>query len=131
VSDGEQTPGEPVGSLGDEAAKLLLALQGWAKGASGEHADATEAAAAGATSAFHRVNEHLATGGETCRYCPVCQVINAFRQTSPEVREHLASAAASLLQAAAGVMATQVPQPRDRRRDTPVEKIDLDDGEDG
>ena len=70
------------------------------------------------------MNEHIATGSEDCRYCPVCQVIHAVRHTSPEVKAHLASAASSLMHAAAGVLATQVP-----RSDRPsgVEKIDLDD----
>ena len=78
----------------------------------------------GMAEALRGINEHIATGGEDCRYCPVCQVIHAVRETSPEVKAHLASAASSLMHAAAGVLATQVP-----RSDRPsgVEKIDLDD----
>jgi hypothetical protein len=83
----------------------------------------------GATSSLHDINEHIATGGEDCRYCPVCQAISLVRSTSPEVRQHLASAASSLLQAAAGVLATPVPD-QEARREGPVEKIDLDDAED-
>ena len=73
------------------------------------------------------VNEHIATGGEDCRYCPVCQVISAVRGTSPEVRQHLAAAASSLMQAAAGLLATPVPDRAARVGDGSVEKIDLDD----
>ncbi|NUS52900.1 MAG: hypothetical protein HOQ22_17900, partial [Nocardioidaceae bacterium] len=85
-----------------------------------------------ASTAWDQVNQHIATGGEDCRYCPVCQAISAVRQTSPEVREHLAHAASSLMQAVAGFLDTQSPEPRPPRRDGPVQNIDLDDdGKDG
>ncbi len=58
---------EPVGSVGDEAAKLLGALADWA----GDHA--------------RDVDEHLATGDAECLYCPVCRTVHAVRQASPEV----------------------------------------------
>lgn len=116
--------GEPIGSVGEEAAKLFVALSGWAK----EHGSATTGgAAAGAASAFgdamSNLNEHIATGGEDCKYCPICQVISAVRATSPEVKAHLAVAASSLMHAAAGVLATQVPTDA---KPGPVEKINLD-----
>ena len=122
---------DPVGTLGEEATKLLNALQDWARDSGSEYAEAGAAAAAGAASGAHRINEHLATGGEDCRYCPLCRVISAVRGTSPEVRAHLASAAASLISAAAGVLATQVPEQRadadpERGREAPVQKIYLD-----
>jgi hypothetical protein len=118
-----------TGSIGEEAAKLLEALQEWAAlegaaGADGGTSPFASAAAAAAATA-HRVNEHIATGGPECRYCPVCQVIAAVRGTPPEVREHLVSAATSLMHAVSGLLATPVPD-RTTRRD-PVEKIDLDD----
>ncbi len=125
-----------VGSVGEEAAKLLAALQGWAKETGGDYAGATGAAAAGAASALHRIDEHVATGGEDCRYCPLCQMIAVVRQTSPEVREHLASAASSLLAAAAGALATPVPDrgpthgSGNSAGDGRVQKIDLDDSDD-
>ena len=66
--------------------------------------------------------------------------MHVVRQLSPEVKAHLAVAASSLVQAAAGVLATVVPdpeggadgdpddpEPRGRgRRTEPVEKIVLD-----
>ena len=55
------------------------------------------------------------------------QTISAVRQTSPEVRAHLAHAAASLAQAAAGLLATNLPEDPPARADGGVEKIDLDD----
>jgi hypothetical protein len=109
---------EPVGSVGEEAVKLFKALQDWAQEGGGD------AAAAGAASAFRNLNEHIATGAEECKYCPLCQVISAVREVSPEVKQHLTTAASSLLQAAAAAMATDVSR---RREDSPVEKIDLTD----
>jgi hypothetical protein len=128
----EHAGGEPVGTLEEEATKFLRALQGWAGDGGGEP-DATQSGPAGssagssdgssagssawasaAASAAQHVEAHLATGGADCRYCPVCRVISAVRGTSPEVRHHLKTAATSLVQAAAGALATTVP---DRRED--------------
>ena len=119
--------GPTVGGVGAEAAKLFAALQDWARDNGSDYAGATASAAAGAASAFQQVNEHLATGGQDCRYCPVCQVISAVRSTSPEVRAHLRTAATSLLEAAAGMLATAVPDDTHSARDAGVEKIDLND----
>lgn len=106
-----------VGGIGEEAMKLLHALQGWAR-ETGTHSEDL-------TGGFLReVNEHIATGGEACRYCPVCRVISAVRTTSPEVRHHLSVATSSLLQAIAVVLAT--PPTEDRSHGGPVEHIDLD-----
>ena len=106
---------EPVGSVAEEAAKLFGALSGWAR----EHGDGVSAMA---DSLSDEVHEHLATGSAECAWCPVCRTITAFRQTSPEVRAHLASAASSLMFAVSGMMATRAPT-----RDGSVERIDLDD----
>ena len=121
---------EPVGSVGEEAAKLLTALQGWARDSGSDYATAVTGAANGAASSLNAINEHIATGADDCRYCPLCQVISAVRETSPEVKQHLTSAGTSLLQAAAGVLATQVPDESKRSRHSGVEKIDLSDGDD-
>ena len=120
-------PDESVGSVAEEAAKLLHALQDWAKESGSEYAGAAASAAEGAASAVHRIDEHIATGSADCTYCPVCRVISTVRETSPEVRQHLTTAATSLLHAAAGLLATTVPEPSKGRRDGPVEKIDLSD----
>ena len=58
------------------------------------------------------MDAHLATG-EDCRYCPVCRAVQVYRSASPEVREHLTSAATSLAQAAAALLATAVPDRRE------------------
>jgi hypothetical protein len=118
----------PVGSVGEEAAKLLHALQEWAKESGSDYANATAAAAAGAAVTLQSINEHVATGDQECKYCPVCQVISAVRETSPEVKAHLATAATSLMHAVAGAMATHVPDSGGAKRsEQGVEKIDLDD----
>lgn len=100
---------EPVGSVGDEAAKLLGVLAGWAS----EHA--------------RDLNEHVATGDAECLYCPICRTVHAVRGASPEVRNQLATAASSFLQAAAGLLAAANPaEPTSR-----VQRIDLDDADPG
>ena len=122
-------PDESVGSVAEEAAKLLHALQDWAKESGSEYAEAAATAAEGAASAVHRVDEHIATGAAECSYCPVCRVISAVRDTSPEVRQHLTSAATSLMHAAAGLLTTHVPEPPKGHTDGGVEKIDVSDDE--
>ena len=116
-------PQDPVGSVGEEAAKLLGALSNWARDQGDDHAGSAAEAAGSFAGAVKDVSEHIATGGEDCRYCPVCQVIHVVRNTSPEVRTHLSVAASSLMHAAAGLLATD---PGDQSKSSPVEKIDLD-----
>jgi hypothetical protein len=117
---------EPVGSAAEEAAKLLGAVADWAREHGGELGGTVSAlagpASAGLGAAAHDVEAHLANG-EDCRYCPICRAVQVFRASSPEVRDHLSSAFASLAQAAAAAMATAVP---DERRPG-VERIDLSD----
>ena len=120
---------ESVGSVAEEAAKLLHALQDWAKESGSEYAGAAATAAEGAAAAVHRVDEHIATGSAECTYCPLCRAISAVRSTSPEVRQHLTTVATSLMNAAAGLLATHVPDPPKEPRDGGVEKIDLSDDE--
>jgi hypothetical protein len=117
----------PVGSIAEEAAKLLHALQGWGEQNGAEYGEATASAAAAAARKLRDVNEHLATGSRDCTYCPLCQVISTVRGTSPEVKQHLASAATSLMQAVAGLLATEVPDQPTGRHGVPVEKIEVTD----
>lgn len=138
-----------VGSLGEEAAKLINALDEWARARPGEQTPVdgppapsrartaeglgalADRLAAKVSQVGHELDEHVATDAVECRYCPVCRLVHAVRQTSPEVRDHLAAAAGSLLEAASGLLATQVPadEPSDGpgRRAGGVERIDLDD----
>jgi hypothetical protein len=109
--------------MAEEAAKLFGALSGWAKEHAGEAADGFSGLAAQAAASAQDLNEHLATGSTECTVCPICRTVHAVRQLSPEVKAHLASAATSLAQAAAAVMAA----PDVPRTDAEVEHIDLDD----
>lgn len=98
---------EPVGSVGEEAARLFGAV----------------------ADALREVDEHVATGAAECRHCPICRTVHLVRETSPEVRAHLGAAAASLVQAAAGLLATHVPaEPHGGAAG--VERIDLDEDDD-
>ncbi|WP_243060332.1 hypothetical protein [Nocardioides sp. SR21] len=103
MSQDERESSDDVGTVGEEAAKLLGALSGWAKD--------------------HGGDGHIDTGAPECTYCPICKTVHVLRQASPEVRTHLATAGAALLQAFAGLMATPVPG----ERTSGVQNIDLDD----
>lgn len=142
---GPGTPGGPggagdpedLGTVAEEAAKLLGALGEWARDQGGDWAQGAAGLADHAAASARQVRDHLdpqswegiATGSAECRYCPVCRTIHAVRELSPEVRAHLTTAASSLLQAAAGVMATQVPTGGAQRQG--VEHIDLDGDDQG
>jgi hypothetical protein len=109
-----------VGGVGEEAAKLFGALADWAS----EHGPSLT----GLTDGFE---EHLATGAAECTYCPICRTVHVLREAGPEVRQNLAIAAASLLQAAAGVLNAASAEPQHPSRPEGVQRIDLDDdGED-
>jgi hypothetical protein len=107
---GGTAPGPGLGSAAEEAARLFEAVQDWAR----------RSAPGGSFS----LGEHIATGSAECQLCPVCQLIGLVRATRPEVAEHLADAAASLL---AAVRAAVVAHEREwsARRAAPVERIDI------
>lgn len=134
-----------VGSLGEEAMRLLGALSGWATqhGAEAQHGaeDVVRQAAEGVRAAAHGFEEHLATGAAECTWCPVCRTVHAVRTLSPEVTSHLGAAATSLVRAAAALMATTVPHGAAEKESTAtdgaaapessgdrVQRIPLDDG---
>ena len=132
---------DPVGTLAEEAAKLVAVMQGWAADHSG-HADAdlddvssstgrepggnepghTVGDAAGREQASHHDHDHEHRGAE-CRWCPLCQSVRLAKAATPEVRDHLSNAALSLALAFKGLM-EGVETPDDRS--DPFEKIDLD-----
>jgi hypothetical protein len=109
----EQEGPEPVGSVAEEAAKLLGAFSGWAK----EQGDGLSAFTDG-------LHEHASSESPECTWCPVCRTVAAVRQTSPEVMAHLSSAASSLMLAVSGMMA-----PPEPGRDGGVERIPVDEDE--
>lgn len=134
---------EPVGSLTEEAAKLLAVLHGWAS-TTGTDQETDP----------HAHSSHHPDGSD-CRWCPHCRLVRAAKATSPEVREHLMTAATSFGLAVQELLATP-PEPAERTegsgrtegtqqpestkgtehsphpvgarasdRDVPIEKIDL------
>lgn len=136
MTDTEDGPDPEVGSLAEEATKLLGALNGWARdqggGLGGGLGESVSGLSEHAFAAAQDLNDHLATGSTECTVCPVCRTVHAVRQLSPEVKAHLSVAAASLVQAAAGILATaataaptSASSASSDRGD--VEHIDLDD----
>jgi hypothetical protein len=127
--DGEgpstEGPGPEVGTVAEEAAKLFGALSDWARDQGAGMGEGVAGLAGHAARAAHAVDEHLATDAAECTYCPICRTVHVLRQTTPEVRAQLSTAATALLQAAAGLLATAVPDDRGTRGG--VERIDLDD----
>jgi hypothetical protein len=117
---------DDIGSVGEEAMKLLGAFADLAKQHTGDAAGGLGNLAGQAASMAHEVGEHIATDAVECKYCPVCRVVHAVRQTSPEVKAHLMVAASSLLQAAASLMETP---PESGTRTSEVQRIDLDEPE--
>lgn len=144
MSEHDPRPGDDrVGSLGEEAARLVGALSGWFSHVGsdlGESIDDLAGHARGAASqAVHDLDEHLATGAPECTVCPVCRTVHVLREVTPEVRSHLADAASSLAQAALGLAAAVAAEASRVRHasggeesgSTPsdgVQRIDLDDG---
>jgi hypothetical protein len=101
---------EPVGTLAEEAAKLLAAVHVWAGDSTAASGDVDQDAA----DAGHDPAE--------CHWCPLCRLVRMARSTSPEVREHLSQAAVSLALAVKGLLEDPVTT---TRRETPLEKIDV------
>ena len=104
---------EPVGSLAEEAVKLIGAAEEWWQGAR-ERVTST----VGDFGSLH-------TGPE-CVICPVCQLLAVVRTASPEVFEHLAAASGSLLLALKSAIDAQE-QARAHRRtaSSTIERIDI------
>jgi hypothetical protein len=121
----EGDPDRDVGSVGEEAAKLLGAVSDWARDHGADVSQGLGGLAGHAAASMQEISDHLATGSADCTYCPICRGVHAIRETSPEVKAHLVSAASSFLQAASALLATHVPKDGSGRAST-VERIDLD-----
>ena len=123
---GDDRIDEAVGSVAEEAARLIETLRRQASGA--ERAD--EPLAPG-DDHEHR-HEHVPMGeAAACTYCPVCRGVVLLRSVSPETLDRLAdvatSVAALLADLAASRSAAGAPAPSRRAR---AEKIDVVDEED-
>lgn len=125
-------PDPEIGTVGEEALKLFGALADVARQHGAEVGGGVGGLADQASALAKEVNDHIATGSAECRYCPVCRVVHAVRETSPEVKTHLLTAASSLIQAAAGILETVPPPDQGApQRGPEVEHIDLDDTDEG
>jgi hypothetical protein len=129
---------EPVGTLVDEAARLLSVVQAWLNeqidpgaGPGGEAgAEATaEPAAEPTAESEDEAEAEPGAGGEhrhedlsECRWCPLCGLARLAKATSPEVRDHLTQAAVSLALAVKQLLDDSERTPRQA---VPLEKIDL------
>jgi len=122
TDDPVDTADDPVGTVAEEAAKLLGALSGWAR----EQGDGLQDGLThGMSNLADGLHEHVATGSAECTWCPVCRTVAAVRHASPEVKAHLTTAASSLALAVSGLLATRPDGGRGGR--SGVERIRLDD----
>ena len=101
---------DPVGSLAEEAAKLIAALQGWTQDIRGRD----DAEPGDDHEGDHLGHDHDELAAE-CRYCPLCNVARFAKAATPEVRDHLASAGLSLALAFKELM-DNARSPHDRER---------------
>jgi len=120
--------GDPdeIGTVAQEATKLLGAVADWAREHGSDLGAGVAALADQAAASAHEINDHIATDDPECRYCPVCRTVHAVRSASPEVRAQLTTAASAFLQAAAGMLAAG----QGTTAKPPVQRIDLDDLDD-
>jgi hypothetical protein len=103
--------GPPHGTIGDEAIKLLDAVQDWARRNFGDPETA-----------------RIATGAPECEWCPICQLISILRGDRPEISDKVADAGASLVAALRAVVdATAGAHAAPERAGGRVQHIDLDD----
>ncbi|MEP7055841.1 MAG: hypothetical protein ABI912_11390, partial [Actinomycetota bacterium] len=91
------------------AGRLLAAAEGWLRNAAAD-ADAHAAAAPGSPDMHVHAGE--ARNDSPCQFCPFCQVISAARKVRPEVVEHLAEAATSILLALRTLAEPQSSEPQ-------------------
>ena len=97
-----------VGSVGEEAGRLIAAVEDWARGAFG---------------AGHLGDLPLAgEASEECRLCPVCTTLRLLRGSRPEVYTHLLTATDAL----AAALRAAIDNPAAGRSEHPgVEHIDV------
>jgi hypothetical protein len=113
---------EPVGTLAEEAAKLLAAVHVWAGDSAGASSQAAEAGQTGQAGTSGEAGHHEDHNSAECQWCPLCRLVRMAKATSPDVRDHLSQAAVSLALAVKGLLdETRTTA----RRETPLEKIDL------
>ncbi|GAB2658879.1 hypothetical protein [Kribbella swartbergensis] len=98
---------EPIGSVAEEAAKLFAVLQNAAADNTGT---TTPPPPTGEPEHEHKL-------GPDCVWCPVCQLINKVRNTSPETIEQLSTAAAHVLGSVRSLLEAAAEAARQARED--------------
>jgi hypothetical protein len=115
-----------VGSLGEEAAKLLGAVEDWLRGArdkgAGTGADERSDPSAYDVFAEHEGQRHV---GPECLICPICQLLALARSARPEAFEHVVDAVGSLLLAVRSVVEEHERSWSQRRRPSTVQRITI------
>jgi hypothetical protein len=97
---------EPIGSVAEEAAKLFAVLQHAADTGTPPPSDEHE-----------HEHKHEQKLGPDCVWCPVCQLINKVRNTSPETIEQLSTAAAHVLGSVRSLLEAAAEAARQARED--------------
>jgi hypothetical protein len=107
MTEPDPPPHEHVGSLSDEAAKLITALQDWARRTTGE--------------------APIATGAPECEWCPVCQLVAALRGDPSALAERAGEIARTVVSGLVAAFATTPASPASggESRARRVERIDL------
>jgi hypothetical protein len=119
------TPHSHAGSVGDEASRLLDAVQDWARSTFGEGESA-----------------RMSTGSPECEWCPLCQLVAVLRGDRPEATEKIVAAGTAVMSALRSLLDSPAPEgqaspseqpPSDQPPSAPqpsaprVQHIDLDD----
>lgn len=99
---------DQLGSVAEEAVKLVAAAQDWFRNASGGRSVADWSA------------EHIATGTAACDWCPLCALIAALRGERPELSEKISAAAGASLDAVRALLDVVSARPADAVRVQPV-----------
>lgn len=110
---------DSVGSVAEEAAKLFAVLQQAADTGSTTYAPqepVDEKHEPGPDDDVHE-HEHGIGRGPECQWCPVCQLINKVRHTSPETIEQLSTAAAHVLGSVRSLLEAAAEAARQARED--------------
>jgi hypothetical protein len=113
---------EPIGSVAEEAAKLFAVLQhaadtGGTTEPAADESRTTYAEQEPAEPGPDDVHEHGIGRGPECQWCPVCQLINKVRNTSPETIEQLSTAAAHVLGSVRSLLEEAAEAARQSRED--------------
>ena len=118
-----------VGGVGEEAARLLEAVQDWARRTAGssdpgppDGAEDADGAARPGSVGNPAWTGRIGTDALECQLCPLCRLIAVVRHTRPEVVEHLADATSSLAAALRDLLAATQ---HERTRPGAVERIDI------